>query len=154
MKRLGSALAGALVLGQGVCAAPAEVEAAARRFSPEISWQSRSVVSGDFSCKGRSEQAILGVAKGRVVVAIFTRELSGRPETVALEESVLDGGAVALAVESLDVDVVALERDLGWRPPGLRRSKSCVGLTLNDQQVDPVHVYWNRAAARLQTWSQ
>ena len=58
-----------------------------------------------------------------------------------------------LALEELDFDVKQFEKELGFLPPGMRRSKTCMGLNLSDGKVDSAHIYWNHAAKRFGDWS-
>jgi len=38
--------------------------------------------------------------------------------------------------------------------PGFKRSRTCMGLVLDDNRIDSVHIYWNRTEARFQTWQR
>lgn len=59
-------VAGFIVAGGPAAATtPADIEAAARRAFPDASWRVESVVTGDFTCRGLAEHAILGTSKTR-----------------------------------------------------------------------------------------
>ncbi len=49
----------------------ASVVKAASNYVPGVTWQANSVVTADFSCEGRKQQAILGTAKTDTFVVIF-----------------------------------------------------------------------------------
>jgi hypothetical protein len=54
------------------------VEKVATKYVPGVAWQRRSIVSGNFSCHGRKEQAILGVSASEIVIAVFVNGLDVR----------------------------------------------------------------------------
>ena len=54
-----------------------------------------------------------------------------------------------VSLESLDFDPKAEEMG---DPPGFQRSKLCKGIVLDDQQSDPIHVYWDHDAHHLAWW--
>src|SRR5271166_2573739 len=47
------------------------VQAAAARYVPGIRWRAKSVIAGNFSCRGRTESAILGTSESEIAVAVF-----------------------------------------------------------------------------------
>jgi hypothetical protein len=49
------------------------ITAAASKFVPGVAWRSQSVLTADFSCRGRREQAILGVTPKDIVIAVLLR---------------------------------------------------------------------------------
>ena len=100
------------------------VQAAAARFAKGVKWRENSIVVGDFSCRGNREQAILGVSKDRIVIAIFIRGLSKPPELLRYSASARDPRTAVLAVEDLDFDPKELEREVGALPLALSPSKS------------------------------
>lgn len=128
------------------------VQAAAARFNKGVKWRQSSVVVGDFSCRGRPEQAILGASKDSVVIAVFIRGLSKPPELLRYLAP-RDPRSAVLAVEDLDFDPKALEREVGDLPTGLRPSKSCKGLNLSDGRIDSAHIYWNSDEKRFSYWT-
>lgn len=56
-----------------------------------------------------------------------------------------------IAIEDLDFEPKQM-REVGMVPPGLRPSKTCMGLNLSDGNVDSAHIYWNREAKRFDDW--
>ena len=128
--------------------------AAAKRFHPSAIWQEHSVVHGDFSCRGRREVAVLGTSQTEIVVAVFLNGLSAKPELLQYPASVRHAGSAVLTTETLDFSVQDFEREVGPLPEGLRPSKTCLGLTMSDREIDAVHIYWNRKARRFVGWSR
>lgn len=59
-----------------------------------------------------------------------------------------------LTTETLDFSVQEFERDVGPLPEGLRPSKTCLGLNMSDQEIDSVHIFWNRQSRRFDGWSR
>jgi hypothetical protein len=126
---------------------------AAARFTPAVTWQASSLVTGDFSCRGRLEQAVLGIGGDQIVVAVFTDGLMQAPQLLQFPAAMRDPATSTLVVESLDIDLARLRGEIGIAPPGLRPSKTCKGLNLSDGKVDSAHIYWNHEAARFAAWS-
>lgn len=143
-----SLLMAALLLG--AVGAPSII-AAASKFVPGVTWRSQSVLTADFTCRGRREQAILGVTPKEIVIAVFLNGTAAPPEILRYSAAVRDANTVKLTVESLDYDAKdAYVRDL----PGLRRSHACKGLNLSDDMIDSVHIYWNHDARRFSDWTR
>jgi hypothetical protein len=59
-----------------IAQAPATIEKAAAKYVPGVAWQARSVVSANFTCRGRKEHAILGVSTSEIVIAVFVKGLN------------------------------------------------------------------------------
>jgi len=131
------------------------VEAAAARFVPDVTWRAGSVVKGDFSCRGRVEQAILGTNPADIVIAIFLHGTTKPPEILRYSAKARRAESAELKIESLDFTPQELKEIAdsigGEIPPGLRASKTCKGLNLSDG--DSAHIYWNHKARRFDDWS-
>jgi len=125
------------------------VQAAAAKFVPGVRWRAKSVVAGDFSCRGRSESAILGTSESEIVVAVFLNGLHREPQVLRYSAKVRDAASAVLEIESLDID---REKELGYALPGFRRSKTCRGLNLSDGRSDSAHIYWNHESHRFDDW--
>lgn len=126
------------------------VQAAAAKYVPGISWRAKSVVSGDFSCRGRTESAILGASESWIVVAVFLNGLNHKPQVLEYSTRARNAASAILEIESLDFD---REKELGYALPGFRRSKTCKGLNLSDGRSDSAHIYWNHEARRFDDWT-
>lgn len=135
----------ALLLGPGQ---PSAVQAAAK-YLPDVTWRPASVLIADFSCHGRTEQALLGVTQSELVIAVFLNGLGRQPEVLRYSAKVRDPKLAKLTVESLDYDPRA---PLGQDLPGFRRSPTCKGLNLSDGLIDSAHIYWNHDTKRFDDW--
>ena len=125
------------------------IDAAAARYVPGVSWRADSVVSGDFSCRSRAEQAILGTNRTELVVAVFLNGTNRRPQVLRYSAKVRNPSSTTLEAEDLDYDP---KEDVGYVLPGFRRSKTCKGLKLNDGRTDSPHIYWNHNSHRFEDW--
>jgi hypothetical protein len=126
------------------------IKVAATKHVAGFVWQSGSAVTGDFSCRGRRQQAILGLSTSEIVIAVFVNGLETRPEVLRYSAKARNPKNVKLTTEELDFSPT---EDLGYELPGFQRSKSCRGLNLSDGQTDSAHIYWNRDAHRFEDWS-
>ena len=140
----------ALALVLSLAQAPS-VTAAVSKFVPDVSWRPKSVLIAEFSCRGRKEQAILGVTAKEIVITIFLNGTAEMPEVLHYSAQSRDPNEVKLTVESLDYD--PKDDDLGDLP-GFHRSKICKGLNLSDGKVDSAHIYWNHDAKRFDDWAR
>jgi hypothetical protein len=129
-----------------------QVASAAKRFYPNAQWQPSSVVTGNFTCRGQKEHAVLGTSPSEIVVAVFVRGLNSKPELLQYSTSARSPNSAILTVEDLDFDAKEFQEQIGPLPEGLKPSKSCVGLNMSDQMIDSAHIYWNRKARRFEDW--
>ncbi len=135
------------ILLMGAAQAPSII-AAASKFVPGVSWRPESVLTADFSCQGRRGQAVLGVTSKEIVVAVFLKGTSEKPEVLRYSAAARDAAQAKLTLESLDY---APSEDSGPLP-GFKRSRTCKGLNLSDDMVDSAHIYWNHEAKRFDDW--
>ena len=127
------------------------VEKAATKYIAGVAWQRPSVVSGNFSCHGRKEQAILGVSASEIVVAVFVNGLGSRPDLLRYSGNARNPKTAELKIEDLDYDP---KEEIGSELDGFRRSKSCKGLNLSDGETDSAHIYWNHKSQRFADWTR
>jgi hypothetical protein len=122
---------------------------AANKYVPGVTWHSESVISGDFTCRGGKEQAILGITAQEIVVVVFINGLQNKPEI--LRDKVHTPADAELTIEDLDYD----PRDqVGVDLEGFLRSKECKGLNIADNHAGSFHVYWNHKDSRFDWWSR
>jgi hypothetical protein len=118
--------------------------------APDVHWDSRSLVAGDITCNGLIEQVYIGHTADRIYVGLF-RAANKSPEILEFrlgggyQDAVCDPMAAKLETYSLDHDQ---DHDL----KGLRRSRTCKGLSLEDNSCDPINLYWNRTTQHLTWW--
>jgi hypothetical protein len=132
---------------------PLSVEASAARFVPAVKWRAASVVTGDFSCRGHKETAILGTNQSDTVIAIFLSGTGKPPEVLRYSAKSRRTESAALSIESMDFEPRELANAIESAPEGLRPSKTCKGLRLDDGYTDPAHIYWNHRAHRFADWT-
>ena len=125
------------------------IVSAANKHVPDVTWHSESVISGDFTCRGRNEQAILGITAKEIIVVVFIDGLQNKPEI--LRDKVHTPADAELALEDLDY---APEEQIGVELEGFQRSKVCKGFNIADHHVDSFHVYWNHKDSKFDWWSR
>jgi hypothetical protein len=118
-----------------------------------VGWQRKSILSGDFTCQGKQEYAILGTKPQQIVIAVFRPPSKQPVDMLRYSGTERRAASAVLAIESLDFDIKELEQSLGWLPDGLQPSKSCVGLNMSDKRIDSAHIYWHRKHRRFTSWS-
>jgi hypothetical protein len=138
-----------LLFAQITAAQEPSIKSAAARYVPGINWRAKSVVAGDFSCRGRVQRAILGTSRSEIVVAVFLNGTKRPPEVLHYSAKVRDAASAILATEDLDYDP---KEEIGSVLPGFRRSKTCKGLNLSDGRIDSAHIYWNHESLRFDDW--
>ena len=132
------------------CLSLAQPEIAARKFHPKITWRANSAITADFTCRGRTEHAILGTTNTAIFIAIFPNGLASRPQLLEYSARVRNP---ATAVIKIEPQRSGTEDFLGYKLPGFRPSKTCKGLNFSDGHGDSAHIYWNRSARRFDDWS-
>ena len=125
------------------------IVSAANKYVPGVTWHSESVISGDFTCRGRMEPAILGITAREIIVVVFINGLQNKPEI--LRDKVHAAADAELTIEGLDYDP---KEQVGAELEGFLRSKVCKGLNIADNHVDSFHVYWNHKDSQFDWWSR
>lgn len=156
-----AAAGGAVLLALTGCAddtpsasqSQSQVEAAAGQAVAGMAWRA-PVVTGDFSCRGRHEYAILGTGASEIAVVVFAAEQAAPIGVLRFPLSGRDPKATVLSREDLDFAPEEFESDSGPLPEGLLPSKTCLGLSVSDGHAASTHIYWNRQAKRFATWSR
>ncbi len=155
MKHILLTVAYFLLLGVAHAAEPstASVAAAAKRFSPATDWMANSVATGDFTCEGRVQHAILGRSRSGVVVAIFTNQLKSKPQLLRFEPDPRAAEGPELQLDDLSFEDEDFWKEVSSLAPGLRKSKTCKGLSIHGGERDALHIFWNLSRRRFETWS-
>jgi hypothetical protein len=125
------------------------IVSAANKFVPGVTWHSESVISGDFTCRGLQQQAILGITAQEIVVVVFINGLQNKPEI--LRDKVHAAADAELTIENLDYDPM---EQVGMELRGFLRSKVCKGLNIADNHADSFHVYWNHKDSHFDWWAR
>lgn len=140
-----------MILIQSAVSQSPTVPTAAARYLPAVKWRPNSVLTADFSCRGRKEQAILGTSSAEIVIAVFLNGTSQRPEVLHYSAKVRDAANAELKIEEQDFDP---KDEVGVDLPGFKRSRTCKGLNLSDGRTDSAHIYWNHEARRFNDWGR
>jgi hypothetical protein len=142
-----------LFVGHASSAGDRFVFDAAAATDKTVTWQKKSILSGDFTCQGKREFAVLGTKPTEIVIAVF-RPPSRKPVDVLRYSGIArNPDSAILTIEPLDFDIKELEQHVGYVPDGLQASKTCLGLNMSDQMVDSAHIYWHRKNRRFESWS-
>jgi hypothetical protein len=136
---------------QAASADYASIKNAVGKYFPTTTWRERSIVTGDFTCSGKEEWAILGTNTSEILIAVFINGASSKPEILHYSRSERNAATAVLSTEGMDYDP---PKDIGYVLPGFERSKTCKGLDLSDGKVDSAHIYWNHKAKRFADWSR
>jgi hypothetical protein len=130
------------------------IVSAAARYVPGVSWRAKSIVTGDFSCSGRTQQAILGTSQAEIIVAVFLNGTTKRPQVLRYSAKARRASSAVLTTEDMYFELKDIQEDLGFVPQGMRPSKTCKGLNLSDGNVDSAHIYWNHELHRFADWTR
>ena len=125
------------------------ITTAAAKYVPGVKWQPNTVITADFSCRGRKEQAIIGTSSSDIVIAVFLNGTNQRPEVLRYSAKVRDATSAELTIEDQDYDP---KDEIGADLSGFKRSRTCKGLNLSDGRIDSAHIYWNHEARRFDDW--
>jgi hypothetical protein len=129
------------------------VLSAAKRADAQIVWQSKSVINGNFTCRGRKEFAILGTSAKQIVIGVFAQNIAKPIEIMRFSGVVRDPATATISIESLDFKTQDSNDDDSI-PKSVTPSKTCVGLNMTDDRIDSAHIYWNRKSRRFESWSR
>ena len=125
------------------------ITAAAAKYVPGVKWRPGTVVTADFSCRGRKEQAILGVNASDIVIAVFLNGTNQKPAVLRYSAKVRNAATAELTIEDQDYDPKDV---IGVALRGFHRSSTCKGLNLSDGRSDSAHIYWNHKDRRFEDW--
>ena len=128
------------------------VAAAAKTYYPSAAWQTKSVLTGDFTCRRKQEFAILGTSEKYIVIAVFANGLNAKPEILEYSAAARVAKWAVLAKESLDFSPGKPEDEIGYLPDGFIQSKTCSGLNLSDENTDSAHIYWDAKSKQFRDW--
>jgi hypothetical protein len=142
-----------LAIGQAHSKGNTFTLAAATSADNSVSWQEKSILSGDFTCHGKREYAILGTKPKEIVIAVFRPPAKQPVDILRYVGDARSPELAILTIESLDFDIKEMEQYVGSVPNGLQPSKTCLGLNMTDQMIDSAHIYWHRKNRRFESWS-
>lgn len=152
MNRASTILLLALICRRSDAAELEDVAAAAKTHYPAATWQAESVLTGDFTCEGREEFAILGTSSEFIVIAVFTHDLTVMLEILKYSAKARVAEWAVLRKESRDFTPEEIKAGPGYVPEGWTPSETCSDLNLTDNNVDSAHIYWDTTNKRFADW--
>ena len=114
----------------------------------------KRLLTGDVDCDGHADAISYFVSSGAVSVEVRFSQKGHATQSLTFaigadSQKSLRAAPAKVSLESLDFD--PKDEEMGDLP-GFQRSKFCKGIVLDDQQSDPIHVYWDHDAHRLAWW--
>ena len=126
---------------------------AARLVAPRVSWDSTTVVHGDFNGDGKPDAAILGTHQQRVYVAVVLASSSKRQKIEVLSFGIGTHSTDSICELPAKLVVEPLECSPIDDPlPGCRPSPTAAGLVLSGGECDPINFYWDHHKNKLAWW--
>ena len=93
-----------VAVGNARSAADQFVLSAAVDVDKTVTWQKKSILSGDFTCQRQREFAVLGTSSNEIVIAVF-RPPSRKPvDVLRYSGAARSPDAAILTIEPLDFD--------------------------------------------------
>jgi hypothetical protein len=120
---------------------------------PGVRWEQKRVLKGDLTCQRRQDLAVLGTKGSLILVAILSDGVTKKPIVLDIDSALL-AKQTTMSLEDQDFEMGTGEPGDVGPLPGFKRSKTCMGLVLDDDRIDSVHIYWNRKEGRFQTWQR
>jgi hypothetical protein len=119
---------------------------------PNIRWDASSEITGDFDGDGTPDSALIGYGSKQVIVATVTS--SNKVSHVQYLEVPIGNtqDAICSVPAKLTTYPLSCKTDSGQRLPGCLESRNVVGLALNDDNCDPINLYWDHDKHRLNWW--
>ena len=114
-----------------------------------MQWDKTSLITGDIACDGRTDQAYVGHAKGKIYVGLYRAQTA---KVQILEFRVGGGYQDAICREPGKLAAEALDYDMDSDVEGYQKSKVCKGLILSDDACDALHFFWNHTTHLLNWW--
>lgn len=130
---------------------------------PNIKWNTKSLIKGDFDYDGVTDFALRG-RKGKVfVLRIVKGALNNRSKSQMLEfgEDAGDQGSLCsvdkaiINTDDLDKDYMEFAKDYlepRYIKAFARLPKSSKGITVSDRMCDSFHVFWDKQTNKFIWW--
>jgi hypothetical protein len=123
------------------------------RANPAVHWTASSAEIADFDCDGKTDTAMLGSKKGRVVIGVvWASKKPPQVFTFPIGTQTQDGfSEQPKRIETLPLDCKGAQgRDL----PGCKTIPACKALVIRDDDTDPFNFYWDSSHATLRWWRE
>ena len=122
---------------------------------PSVKWDAKSVAEGDFDGTHRVGFAIMGLKDKNVMVAVGRKAADGTLTTQYLEFGISRDQQNAICGLPAHLEVTPLvctAYEDQERLPGCKESPGVSGLSLDDDQCDPINMYWNHSTKQMMWW--
>lgn len=133
------------------------------RKEPDVKWNAKSLIQGDFDYDGVTDYALRGRKKEFFVLGIVKGALTGKSahwtlefgadagnqdalcavESAVITVEILDRGYAEFAADYLENDFVKMIKSL---------PKKSRGINIADGQCDSFHVLWDKKARQFTWW--
>ena len=120
-----------------------------RQRHSAVEWNAKSLIEVDLDHDGAADYAVLGQAKGQVVVGIVHGPVISTSPVWTLEFPVGGGGEDALCSAEAKLAVEPLGDEEKTRSG---HSLKGVGLNLHDDHCDAFHIFWNPDKKKFEYW--
>ena len=156
MKRRTVTLAFVVAMGGLALAALAsgrdDFMAALLRARSDVRWDRSTLVEGDFKGDGIVDAAIVGYSNSGLVLAVGTAAKPSKIQYLNFGINAGEQAAICAAPARLLVVPLSCEQDDVGKLPGCVASPHASGLTIDDNQCDPINLYWDHDQRRLTWW--
>jgi hypothetical protein len=131
------------------------VVSALRGVSPNVSWDTRSIISADVTCDGRFDSVAVGYQGGAIWVGMVPGgKASGARRPVAIrftiERDKPDGFCTTpVRLERQPLDCMTTAGPL----PGCKAAPGCFSFSVTDDVCGPLHFHWDNDRNAL-SWSR
>jgi hypothetical protein len=122
-----------------------------RKTNPAVNWNTKSAVSGDVNCDGKSDTVVLGSEKNGVVVAVVSGAQSERPQVFSFRISRDTQDGFCASSTRIELSPLDCRSDEGALP-GCTPNKSCQAFTVIDTECDPFNFYWDSSHKTISWW--
>ena len=130
-----------------------EVIQTVKRTAPSVSWDSTSIVRGDFDGDGRLDTAISGANQQQVFVAVVLAAHPKKTRTEMLAFGIGTHSTDSICELPAKLTVEPLEcSPLDDLLPGCRPSPKAASLVLYGGDCDPINFYWDHKNNKLAWW--
>jgi hypothetical protein len=120
-----------------------------RQRHSTVEWNAKSLLEADLDQDGNADYAVLGQAKGQVVVGIVHGPIAPASPAWTLEFPVGGGGEDALCSAEAKLTVEPLGDEAKTRPGHTAKG---MGLNLHDDHCDAFHIFWNPDKKKFEYW--
>jgi hypothetical protein len=118
---------------------------------PGVTWQTGKAKSADVTCDGKADTIVFGTAKDSVWVGILPGN-GGKPQTMrfGLRSNRQDG--FCAEPERITTSPISCSDEEMGKFPGCKVVKGCRDFTVEDNDCDSFHFYWDASKKMVRWW--